>query len=236
MTSRLLEKHFVILAEVKTPDPVGFKPPNIINFETKILVNASQTRRLICEAEAQPLFPDMEWFKNGVRLGSCKGELRQNKTCRLHSDQSKYKITWTGSGAELTIRNALHPFDDGDFTCVASNTAGVDNRTVTLDVHGKLNIPSMGVPPWNSKIKIYCQNNVNFMLSKYFQAFQSVSVMLSASFNILHQAHQQCSLGKSDSASLNIVEDDFLIRMLDCRQSNIAQHHTTIFTPPPPQE
>lgn len=93
--------------------------------------------RLICETEGQPPFADVKWLKNGAHVGSCEGELQQNKTCRVHGDQTKYKITWTGSGAELIIRNAFHPFDSGDFTCVASNAVGEDSRTVSLDVHGK---------------------------------------------------------------------------------------------------
>ena len=35
------------------------------------------------------------------------------------------------------IKNVLHPFDTGDFTCVAVNTIGMDNKTVHLDIYGK---------------------------------------------------------------------------------------------------
>ena len=112
------------------------KPPNITNFVSKQFVNASATKRLICETEGQPPFADIQWLKNGAHLGSCRGELQHNKTCHLHGDRAKYKITWRGSGAELMIMSAYHPFDSGDFTCVASNAVGKDTKTVTLDVHG----------------------------------------------------------------------------------------------------
>ena len=111
----------------------------------RIFANASQTMRLVCETEDQPLFADFEWLKNGAYVGSCRGRLQQNKTCRLHGDETnkaKYKITWTGSGAELTIKNVFHPFDSGNFTCIARNAAGEDTKTVTLAVHGKsVNLP-----------------------------------------------------------------------------------------------
>ena len=35
------------------------------------------------------------------------------------------------------IKNVFHPFDTGDFTCVAVNTIGMDNKTVHLDIYGK---------------------------------------------------------------------------------------------------
>lgn len=63
---------------------------------------------------------------------------QQNKTCHIHGDQPKYKITWTGSGAELMVQNAFHPLDSGEFTCIASNAAGEDKKTLILDVHGEL--------------------------------------------------------------------------------------------------
>ena len=72
-------------------------------------------------------------------MGRCTGELQQqNKTCHTHGNQPKYKITWTGSGAELMVQNAFHPLDSGEFTCIASNAAGEDKKTLILDVHGEL--------------------------------------------------------------------------------------------------
>ena len=96
--------------------------------------------RLVCETEHQPLFTDFEWLKNGAYIGSCRGKLQQNKICRLHGDEvnkAKYKIAWTRSGAELTIKNVFHPFDSGNFTCIVRNAAGEDTKTVILAVYGE---------------------------------------------------------------------------------------------------
>ena len=118
---------FVIYADVE--------PPKITNFQPRIFANASQTTSILCETDFEGLFVDVEWFKDGVQVGSCKGISQRNKTC--YDDKTKYKIIWTGSGAELIIRNVVHPFDSGNFTCVVKNIAGKDTETVTLDVHGK---------------------------------------------------------------------------------------------------
>lgn len=100
-------------------------------------MNASQNVKLFCGTEGKSPFADVKWFKNGVRVGSCMGELQQNKTCVLHQHQRKYSIFWKGSGAELMIKNVFHPFDTGEFTCVAVNSVGMDNKTVYLDIYGK---------------------------------------------------------------------------------------------------
>ena len=113
------------------------KPPKIFNFTTNTAVNASQNVKLFCGTEGEPPFADVQWFKNGVSVGRCKGELQQNKTCVLDQHHRKYSISWRGSGAELMIKNVFHPFDTGDFTCVAVNTIGMDNKTVHLDIYGK---------------------------------------------------------------------------------------------------
>ena len=108
----------------------------------RIFANASQTKKLVCETHDHAVFSDVEWFKDGAQVGSCIGRLQQNKTCRLHGDEAKYTITWTGSGAELKIKNVFHPFDSGNFTCVVSNAAGVDTKTITVDVLGEyVNVP-----------------------------------------------------------------------------------------------
>ena len=36
------------------------------------------------------------------------------------------------------VQNAFHPLDNGEFTCIASNAAGEDKKTLILDVHGEL--------------------------------------------------------------------------------------------------
>ena len=36
------------------------------------------------------------------------------------------------------VQNAFHPLDSGEFTCIASNAAGEDKKTLILDVHGEL--------------------------------------------------------------------------------------------------
>lgn len=112
-------------------------PPKIINFTTRASVNASQNVRLFCETEGTPSFANIKWFRNGHLIGSCKGDPKRNKTCFLHRLQGKYSLSRRGSGAELVIKKALHPFDSGVFTCVAINSAGTDNKTVTLDIHGR---------------------------------------------------------------------------------------------------
>ncbi|CAH3127131.1 unnamed protein product, partial [Porites lobata] len=117
---------------------IDTKPPFITNFVSRLSVNVSQTTRLICETEGHPSQADIHWLKDGVEVGRCTGEMRQqNKTCHIHGDQPKYKITWTGSGAELMVQNAFHPLDSGEFTCIASNAAGEDKKTLILDVHEK---------------------------------------------------------------------------------------------------
>ena len=35
------------------------------------------------------------------------------------------------------VQNAFHPLDSGEFTCIASNAAGEDKKTLILDVHGE---------------------------------------------------------------------------------------------------
>ncbi|XP_022801625.1 vascular endothelial growth factor receptor 2-like [Stylophora pistillata] len=112
-------------------------PPKIINFTTRASVNASQNVRLFCETEGTPFFANIKWFRNGHLIGSCTGDPQRNKTCFLHRLQGKYSISRRGSGAELVIKKAFHPFDSGIFTCVAINSAGTDNKTVTLDIHEK---------------------------------------------------------------------------------------------------
>ena len=99
-------------------------------------MNASQNVKLFCEMEGSPPFADVQWFKNGVSVGRCKGELQHNKTCVLDQHQGKYSISWRGSGAELMIKNVFHPFDTGEFTCIAVNTFGMDNKTVRLEIYG----------------------------------------------------------------------------------------------------
>lgn len=122
----------VIYTILRQPD---VEPPKITNFQPRIFANASQTTSILCETDFEGLFVDVEWFKDGVQVGSCKGISQRNKTC--YDDKTKYKIIWTGSGAELIIRNVVHPFDSGNFTCVVKNIAGKDTETVTLDVHEK---------------------------------------------------------------------------------------------------
>lgn len=112
------------------------KPPKIINFTTRASVNASQNVRLFCETEGKPPLA-FKWFRNGRLIGSCKGDLERKRTCSLHRQQGKYNVLWRGSGTELVIKKAFHPFDTGVFTCVAMNSAGTDNKTVTLDIHEK---------------------------------------------------------------------------------------------------
>lgn len=112
------------------------KPPVITNFEPRMLAKASQTTRILCEADDAELFFDVEWFKDGVQVGGCKA-VQRNTTCRIHGDETKYKLIWKGSGTELTIWNVYHPFDSGNFTCVVKNIGGMDAKTVLLDVQGK---------------------------------------------------------------------------------------------------
>ena len=118
------------------------KPPKIINFTTRASVNASQNVRLFCETEGKPPLA-FKWFRNGRLIGSCKGDLERKRTCFLHRQQGKYNVSWRGSGTELVIKKAFHPFDTGVFTCVAMNSAGTDNKTVTLDIHGRSLIKAM---------------------------------------------------------------------------------------------
>lgn len=129
-------------ASTTTIYPSDEKPPKIINFTTRASVNASQNVRLFCETGGKPPLA-FKWFRNGRLIGSCKGDLERKRTCFLHRQQGKYNVSWRGSGTELVIKKAFHPFDTGVFTCVAMNSAGTDNKTVTLDIHGRSLIKAM---------------------------------------------------------------------------------------------
>ncbi|XP_062570988.1 hemicentin-1-like isoform X1 [Saccostrea cucullata] len=87
--------------------------PQIDMYEKKVLVGSGDTATLQCSAKGIPP-PDIHWFK---------GELELNQL-------SYVKIAANG---DLSILGAQEQ-DEGDYMCIATNTAGSDSVIVNLEV------------------------------------------------------------------------------------------------------
>nr|XP_033816119.1 hemicentin-1 isoform X1 [Geotrypetes seraphini] len=98
-----------------TMDLIVHIPPRISHTETEYSVVQNSQTILPCIVEGIPV-PAITWKKEGAPLTNTLG---------------KYTVLQYG---ELILDNAA-PEDSGSYTCIASNVAGEDARTVDLLVH-----------------------------------------------------------------------------------------------------
>ncbi|XP_076007425.1 hemicentin-1 [Genypterus blacodes] len=94
-------------------------PPSISGSElpSDMGVLLSESIQLVCRARGTPT-PNVQWLKDGEVINSIR-----NKGLRISPDGS----TLTVSGAQTT--------DSGKYTCVATNTAGEEDRIFNLNVY-----------------------------------------------------------------------------------------------------
>ncbi|XP_067846589.1 hemicentin-1 isoform X2 [Heptranchias perlo] len=90
-------------------------PPTILTAETEYTVIEEAQAALPCIADGVPE-PLLTWQKDGIILQDTPG---------------KYRLMQSG---ELTVENAT-PDDTGSYTCIATNVAGHDTKTVSLTVY-----------------------------------------------------------------------------------------------------
>ena len=92
--------------------------PDIAAREPNVTVIEGTMATLMCSATGDPV-PVQTWSRNGneLRLGG------------------QYQIS--GNGSMLTVQNVAESRDEGMFTCHASNVAGNDLATITLNVLSK---------------------------------------------------------------------------------------------------
>ena len=92
--------------------------PDIAALEPNVTVIEGSMATLTCSATGDPV-PFQSWSWNGNVLTS----------------GGRYQIS--GNGSVLTVEQVTEAQDEGVFTCHASNEAGEDSATVTLNVLSK---------------------------------------------------------------------------------------------------
>uniref|UniRef100_A0A665VTB7 Hemicentin-1 n=1 Tax=Echeneis naucrates TaxID=173247 RepID=A0A665VTB7_ECHNA len=94
-------------------------PPSIVGSElpTEMGVLLHENIQLVCQVKGSPS-PTIQWLKDGKIIHS-----EEKKGLRISPD-----------GSSLTVIRA-HTTDSGKYTCVASNTAGEEDRIFNLNVY-----------------------------------------------------------------------------------------------------
>ena len=104
-----------------------------------VTVHTTKTAKLSCAVDGIPT-PDVNWYKNGRRIGECVGDLGSKiKRCDVFTLSKRYVISWNTSTSvsEIRISKTYHAFDDANYTCEASNPGRKQNDTSRLMVLGK---------------------------------------------------------------------------------------------------
>ena len=101
--------------------------PNIINTIAVNTVNETDSVNFTCQATGEPV-PNIVWDLNGVMIDE--------------SDTSKYRIesrsiNTTTTENTLTVYNVTS-YDEGTYTCNATNIIGSDESSGTLTIYGML--------------------------------------------------------------------------------------------------
>ena len=92
--------------------------PTVSAAETSITVIEGNMATMTCVATGDPI-PETTWSQSGTQLMS----------------GGRYEISDTG--AVLTVRQVTEAQDEGVFSCHASNPAGSDSASITLNVLSK---------------------------------------------------------------------------------------------------
>ena len=88
-------------------------PPSIEASDGYITATENTRALLLCETQGLPT-PTVKWFRDGMDV--------------VTSTLPRYRMLRSGS---LEI-SAVRPSDSGNFTCLALNDAGIDEKTVIL--------------------------------------------------------------------------------------------------------
>ena len=113
-------------------------PPEIIFVPDALTINAGETIRIQCNTDGDPV-PLVVWSFNGNPLLS-GGRITINENNEL----------------EIVNTNSS---DSGEYTCVATNAAGIDRYTALVSVEERLSKSSI-------KFIIICYNHNNYSMSK----------------------------------------------------------------------
>ncbi|NXJ63832.1 HMCN1 protein, partial [Rostratula benghalensis] len=99
-------------------------PPNIVGSEmpSEVSVLLGESIQLVCNANGVPT-PVVQWLKDGERVAINRLTVFYGLPCRVTPD-----------GSTLNIFRALSS-DTGKYTCVATNTAGEEDRIFNLNVY-----------------------------------------------------------------------------------------------------
>ena len=93
-------------------------PPSVRALETSVTIVQGSSVTLTCVATGDPT-PVQSWSRNGVTV----------------TTDGRYQISENGS--VLTVQG-VQETDEGEFMCHASNAAGVDSATISLNVIGRI--------------------------------------------------------------------------------------------------
>ena len=91
------------------------------------------------------------------------------------------------------VQNAFHPLDSGEFTCIASNAAGEDKKTLILDVHGELiNVFYVTVRSVDAILKIWIHG---------FPPFPTFLTKILLGRNLVTSLGELCTSARSSNSS-----------------------------------
>ena len=115
---------------------IGFTKPSIIYLNQSVVVNEPNKLKERCEAKGFPV-PKITWLQNGKQMPLCVNDGSNNcigqnyQVTELSSDENAF------SESALRIVRTMYPRDQGNYTCLASNSEGTARRTMDVFVHSK---------------------------------------------------------------------------------------------------